>query len=373
MIARLLSLLSVCVALGLAAAPSPADDKGPKGNTLAAAKMAAVDKAVKAEMEKQELVGVAVGVIQDGKVVYTRGYGFADAKKQTPVTATSVFNWASNSKPLAAVLAMQLVEKGQLDLDADVRKYVPEFPDKKVKITVRHLLDHQSGVPHYSNGKVIPVVRKYDTPDPFANPILALDKFADSPLLFTPGEKVSYSTYAYILLSAVVQKAGKEPFKKQIDARVVKPLGLASFEYDTPTAKPAWVTGYTKKDDKTVPAPDVAHDWKHGGGAFKSDVGDFARWATALVNRELVSEATEAPMWKPQATADGKLTAWGLGFTVEGSGDRLKVSHNGKQEEATTRLVIYPRERHGVVVMCNCDFADVGKISTAVYAALAEK
>src|SRR5690606_10775158 len=120
-------------------------------NTLAAGRAAAVDRAVEAEMERQELVGVAVGVIQGGKVVYLQGYGLADREKQTPVTTKSVFNWASNSKPFAAVLAMQLAEKKKLDLDADVRDYVPEFPDKRARITARHLLDHQSGIPHYGN------------------------------------------------------------------------------------------------------------------------------------------------------------------------------------------------------------------------------
>lgn len=349
-----------------------ADDAGPKKGTLAAVKTEAVDKAVKAEMEKQELVGVAVGIIQDGKVVYLQGYGFADKEKKATVTTKSVFNWASNSKPLAAVLAMQLAEEKQLDLDADVRKYVPDFPDKKVKITTRHLLDHQSGIPHYDNGKVIPIQRKYTVRDPFADPVVALDKFADSPLLFVPGEKTSYSTYAYILLSAVVQKAGDSPFAKQIDKRIVEPLKLTSFEYDTPVAKPTWVTGYQKKDGAVSAVKDVAHDWKHGGGAFKSDIGDFSRWAVALLNRELVSEATEKAMWEPQPTADGKPSTYGLGFMIE-AGDKLKVSHNGKQEETTTRLVIYPKQKSGVVVMCNCGFADVGKISTAMFAALAEK
>jgi serine beta-lactamase-like protein LACTB, mitochondrial len=363
-------LLSISVLLSLTAGRSLADDKV-KGNTLASEKAATVDAAVKAEMEKQELVGVAIGIIRDGRVVYVQGYGLADSQKKTPVTPESVFNWASNSKPLAAVLAMQLVEKKQLDLDADVRKYVPEFPDKNVKITPRHLLSHQSGIPHYENGKVVAVPRKYSVQDPFADPILALDKFADSPLLFNPGEKVSYSTYAYIFLSAVVQKAGKAPFAKQVESRITKPLSLSSFDTDTTNAKKTWVIGYTKKDGKII-ATDAAHYWKHGGGGFKSDVRDFARWATALINRELVSEATEKTMWEVQSTTDGKATTWGLGFTVDTS-ERLKVSHNGKQPETTTRMVIYPKERHGVVVMCNCEFADVSKISTAVYSALAGK
>src|SRR5690606_22108855 len=149
---------------------------------------------------------------------------------------------------------------------------------------------------------------------------------------------------------------------EQIEERIVGPLKLTSFEYDTATAKPTWVTGYERKDGKVSAVADVAHYWKHGGGGFKSDVRDFARWAVALVNRELVKQSTEKAMWEPQPTADGKPSAYGLGFAVEG-GDRLKVSHGGKQEETTTRLALYPRQKSGVVVMCNCGFADVGKIS----------
>jgi CubicO group peptidase (beta-lactamase class C family) len=138
---------------------------------------------------------------------------------------------------------------------------------------------------------------------------------------------------------------------------------------DTNDIKPDWATGYGKKNQKVVRSPDEANYWKHGAGAFKSNIRDFARWAEALIDRELVSEATEKILWEPQKLNGGKPSEYGLGFVVE-AGDRLKVSHNGQQSETTTRLVIYPREKHGVVVMCNCDFAEIGKLGSAVYAAL---
>src|SRR5689334_6172312 len=97
---------------------------------LPPAKAKAVDQAVETAIDEQQLVGVAIGILQQGRVVYVKGYGDADREQKIPVTLESKFNWASNSKPVAAVLAMQLVEKQQLDLDADVRKYVPEFPEK---------------------------------------------------------------------------------------------------------------------------------------------------------------------------------------------------------------------------------------------------
>ena len=115
---------------------------------------------------------------------------------------------------------------------------------------------------------------------------------------------------------------------------------------------------------------DEAHDWKFGAGAYKSDVRDFALWAAALLNHRLVSERTERMMWTPQKTTNGETTPYGLGFGDEAGNHRLKVSHNGKQEETATRMVLYPLAHHGIVVMSNCGFANVGAVSTAIYAAL---
>lgn len=103
---------------------------------------AAVDAAVEEEMKRQSVVGLALGIIQDGHIVYSKGYGFEDREAQVHVTTKTMFRWACISKPLTAIVAMQLVERGKLDLDTDVRTYVPEFPDKGVKITPRQLLCH---------------------------------------------------------------------------------------------------------------------------------------------------------------------------------------------------------------------------------------
>ncbi len=332
---------------------------------------AKVNAAVREEMERQGLVGVSVGLLREGEIVYLQGYGLADREKNTPVTVETVFNWASNSKPLCGMAAMQLVEKGLLDLDADVRQYVPEFPKKKEGvITMRHLLSHQSGISHYSD-EIVPTRRAYKTPLPFLDPVPALDKFNRTPLVFAPGEKVLYSSYAYILASAVVQRAGKESYLEQIEKRIARPLGMTSLqldmEYDN---QPHWAAGYVKDDaGKIVRAEETAHYWKHGAGGHKSNVKDFALWAQAVLNHRLIESATEEAMWTRQQTNDGELTDRGLGFVIDEQGG-LRVSHGGKQDETTTRLVVYPGRKHGAVVMTNCGFGDPGAITTAIYKAL---
>src|SRR5207249_3472495 len=130
----------------------------------------ALDKLARAEFDKQKLVGTAVGVIVDGKVAYLKGYGFADRESMGEVDpAKHSFRWASCSKMVTAVAALQLAEAGKLDLDADVRTYVPEFPDKGVKITARQLLCHQGGIVHYANGKVVTTETKYTVEHPYAD------------------------------------------------------------------------------------------------------------------------------------------------------------------------------------------------------------
>jgi CubicO group peptidase (beta-lactamase class C family) len=137
--------------------------------------------------------------------------------------------------------------------------------------------------------------------------------------------------------------------------------------------QPHWSIGYVKnRQGEVVATRDEANDWKHGGGGFKSNIADFARWAQALNAGKLLSHDMQRETWSVQSLADGTKTSWGLGFTVEDQ-NGLKVSHNGKQDEVTTRMVLYPQSRHGVVFMCNCGFGEVGAITTAVYKALSSK
>ncbi len=340
-------------------------------NTLSAEDAAAVDEAVVEQIKEQGLVGVAVGLLYEGEIVYLKGYGLADRERRTPVTTATVFNWASNSKPLCAVAAMQLVEQDRLDLEADVRSYVPEFPDHGAQITMCELLCHQSGIPHYSNGRIVPGSKRNPRTRPLTDPIYALDMFSESPLLFKPGKKTSYSSYAYILASAVVQRAGRESFAEQVQVRIAGPLGMKSLEVDTATSgQPQWATGYMENDDgDVVRAPEFANYWKHGAGAYKSNIADFARWARALLNRRLLTPETYREMWRPQPLSSGATTTWGLGFTVERQ-NGLKISHNGNQDEATSRMVLYPDARHGIVILTNCGHGNPGAISAAIYKAL---
>lgn len=354
------------VALALLLGPA----RGADG--LTPAQQQAVDTAVQAELKRQQVVGAAVGIVRGGEIVSLKGYGLANRETSAPVTTRTLFRWASCSKPVTAVAAMQLVEKGQLDLEADVRGLVPEFPDKGVRITLRQLLSHTGGIVHYGNGKVVRTQRTYDTPHPFESVILALDTFKESPLVNQPGEKYSYTTHGFILASAVVERAGKQRFVDQVSERILKPLGMTSMQPDYEWRDlPERTMGYRKVGGNIVRSVDGDVSWKLGGGGYTSNIEDFARFARGLVNRRLVREATERQMWTAQKLNSGAATSYGLGFGVAMTGGRLHVSHGGAQEKTRTLMDLYPSEEAGIVVMCNSEFAQPGGFVKVIEAALA--
>ena len=335
-----------------------------------------VDKAMRDEMAGQELIGLAVGIIQDGQIAYLKGYGLANREQRLPVTRQTMFRWASISKSLTAVAAMQLWERGDLDLKREARSYVPEFPDKGTPIRVRHLLCHQGGIVHYTNGKVIRTNRDYPVAHPFENVIYALDTFKESPLVNKPGEKYSYSTRGYMLVSAVVERAGKQKFAHQVRDRTAKPLKLATLQPDYQWEEiPHRAVGYRQRGGQVEVSTNTDVSWKLGGGGFISNIDDLAKFAAGLLNHRLVKPATRQKMWARQMTSGGEQTKYALGFSfnhyrngelhtwsANGTGIEI-VGHSGSQEKTKTWMALWPQKKLGVVVMSNSEYASPRRLA----------
>lgn len=330
----------------------------------------AVRTLAKAEFERQELVGLAMGVIQDGELAYTAYFGWEDREAEIPVGKETLFRWASISKPITAVAALQLARADALDLDADVREYVPEFPDKDVVVTSRQLMGHLGGVVHYSNGKVIKTKREYDDPHPFRSVILALDTFRESPLVADPGTQFAYTTHGYILLSAAVERAGKGTYWEQVQERITEPLGLETLQPDYP-----WVeldhraAGYHKVfGGVQMRRGDDDVSWKLGGGGYISSVEDLAGFAAGLLGDELLTKEEKQLAWTA-ARVGGKSTGYGLGFSIDGK----VIGHSGAQSKTRTMMRLVPEEGLGVVLMTNSEWARLGGLATELVAELRKR
>ncbi|HJN88820.1 MAG TPA: serine hydrolase domain-containing protein, partial [Verrucomicrobiota bacterium] len=239
-----------------------------------------------------------------------------------------------------------------------------------------HLLCHQGGIVHYTNGKVIRTKRDYPVVHPYENVIFALDDFKESPLVNEPGEKYSYSTRGYMLASAVVERAGGQNFAHQVRDRISKPLEMTTLQPDYQWEDiPHRAVGYRRRGGQVDVSTDTDVSWKLGGGGFISNIDDLAKFAAGLLNHRLVKPATRQKMWARQSTRDSNPTGYALGFShkhfrdgvlhkwsTAGAGLEI-VGHSGSQEKTKTWMALLPRQKLGVVVMSNSEYAKPGKLA----------
>ncbi|MEZ6015592.1 MAG: serine hydrolase domain-containing protein [Planctomycetota bacterium] len=369
---RLVSALTSTLLLTLgslsAGAFGQASAAPPEAGALSEAQLTALQGALRKEFDAQGLVGLAVGVVREGRVAHELYFGLADRANEQPVAAHTLFRWASISKPVTAVAALQLVESGALDLDRDVREYVPEFPEKPWPISARQLLCHQGGVVHYTNGEVVRTKREYEAEHPFEDLVVALDMFKESPLIAQPGTTYSYTTHGFMLLGAVVQRAGGAPFAAQVQSRIAAPAGMMTFRPDYQWLElPHRAVGYVRVGERVLPSTNTDVSWKLPGGGYVSTVGDLARFVAALMGDTLLPRRALDRMWTAQRTADGAATSYGLGFGVARVDGRLRVAHTGSQEKTRTLMQFFPDERVGLVLMTNSEWARLGPVAEAAW------
>jgi CubicO group peptidase (beta-lactamase class C family) len=338
----------------------------------------AVHTAVKKEADRQNAVGVAVGVLLDGKIAFYSSTGFQDRKAQIPVSRSTMFRWASISKSLTAITLLQLAEKGVLSLDQTVNHFLEHYPSQETSdgkshdITLEQLLTHQAGIVHYTNGVVKGTPQNYLRPHPYRHVRLALNSFNQSSLLHVPGTAYSYTTRGYILLSAIVEQAAGRPFHIQVDRMIAKPLAMNTLQPDYQWKRiQNRAVGYRKSNSgEVVASTDTDVSWKLGGGGFISNIDDLAKFAEGLLQRKLVSQETQTKMFTRQAIADGTATNYGLGFQAREFNGRQTIGHGGSQEKTKTRLAIDLEMNNGVVLMSNSEYVDTAKFAEVIFKAI---
>ena len=329
---------------------------------------------VNREMNDYALVGVSVGIIKGGEVIFSGGWGWEDRDKHVPVSDVTSYSWASCSKTLTAALAMQLWSDGKLDLDRDVREYVPEWPLKKwqnadARITSRLLLEHQSGIPRSPGGVTKSVPPSQDTDHPYADVVAALRQFQDMPLKFKPGAVFGYSNGGYLLLAAAEQRAAGAPYEQLVHDRIAAHLGLSSLKPDFSWDPPAHrAKGYAAGGKKEALKLNSDTQFNLPACGWTSTVSDFARYTAAFLGERLVDEHMKRTMWVNQRTATGQTTPYGFGFFVGGRAyNHLVLTHSGGSSVASTYMVLVPSDKPGqgagVVIMCNTSGARLGRLA----------
>lgn len=320
-----------------------------------------VETAAAKYLTENKVTGASVAISVDGTIKFQKGFGFADLENKVPAKLETVFRLASISKVVTATAVMQLVEQGKIDLDKDIRTYVPEFPDKGKVVTVRHLLTHTSGVRHYKLGEV-------DNTKPFATVSASLNRFIEDPLLHSPGEKETYSTYAFNLLARAVETQSNKSFRDYLNGNVFEKAGMASSGLEVQSELvPNRARGYRLAGGKVLNCEFADISYKWAGGGMISTAPDLCRFGSALLSGALLKPATFASMMEPQKLADGKSMvsrglAWALG-TYRGS---KGVAHGGAQQGTKTYLMVLPGSKTVIAVLTNFETHNPGELANVV-------
>ncbi|HZS08833.1 MAG TPA: serine hydrolase domain-containing protein [Blastocatellia bacterium] len=327
---------SVCAALLLVSA-------------LAAARANGVDEFVQKQMEARHIPGVSVAVVQDGKVVLAKGYGMANVELSSPATENTVYQLASVTKQFTATAIMMLVEDGKISLDDKLTKILDGLPAAWDGVTVRHLLNHTSGIRSYTS---VPDFFKTARKDYKKEEIIKL--VTDAPMEFAPGEKWNYNNTGYFLLGMIIEKVSGKEYGAFLSERIFQPLGMTSTRVnDLTEVIKNRAQGYTWNNGRLRNGEYLSPTQPFSAGALVSTVLDLAKWDAALYTEKLLRRASLDQMWTPTKLNDGKTQDYGFGWGVDVYRTRKRLSHGGGIQGFSTFITRFVDDKLTVIVLVN--------------------
>jgi serine beta-lactamase-like protein LACTB len=310
------------------------------------------------EVKDKALPAVSIALVDDQRVVWSKGFGFRDAAGKIPADANTVYRVGSVSKLFTDVAVMQLVEKGKLDLDSPVSHYLPDFkpvlkPEYK-PITLRMLMSHRSGLIREP-----PVGNYFDPTEPgLAKTVASMNGI---PVVFPPGEREKYSNAGVGVVGYVLQVTQKEQYEKYVKRVVLDPLGMnASSFLPTDAVKKnladAVMWTYFGRE---FPAPTFELGTSPAGCMY-STVLDLAKFQSALFagGKGVLKPETIQKMFTPQYAPAGAKRGFGIGFAVGETDGHRQIGHNGAIYGFATNFAALPDDKLGVVVVCSRDVAN---------------
>ncbi len=298
-----------------------------------------------------ESPGAAVVVVREGVVVFRAGYGAADLDHGIPITPSTVFDVASVSKQFGGFAVASLVEAGNLDLDAEVRQYLPELPDFGAPLTVRHLVHHVSGIRDWP---ITLAVAGWRFDDVISFDQILRMAWRQRELNFPPGNEYSYSNTGYNLLAEIVQRVTGQTFREWTQENIFSPLEMSSshFQDDHLEVVPKRAHGHMPTSDGgwTVSPNGLT---ALGSSSLHSSVDDMARWLQNFDTQAVGGPAVIERMRTRGVLNSGDTIPYAYGLSGSTWRGQEMWSHTGSWAGNRTVLMHFPDIRSGVVILAN--------------------
>jgi len=295
--------------------------------------------------------GASVIVIQDGAVIVRRAFGMADPERRVPATPETDYRLASVSKQFTAMAVMLLAKDGKLRYDQPVRDFLPELPASTRAVTVRHLLNHTSGLYDYED-----LISENRTTQLNDNDVLALLAAKDS-VYFPAGTQYRYSNSGYVLLGLMVARVAGTSFPAFLRARIFELLGMRATVMHVEGADtiPHRAYGYSPRGGGFVQTDQSVTSATLGDGGIYTNVDDMARWDQVLygAGTALVDPATLDLATTPPQLPAGAETQYGFGWFVDSYRGEKRWRHTGETSGFRNAIQRFPRRRLTIIVLTN--------------------
>ena len=325
-----------------------------------------VDSLVEEALSQFPVAGVAVGIVQDGKIVHARGYGLREVDKPERVDAHTNFAVASHSKAFTTAALALLVEEGKLSWDDKVRTHIPEFtlydPYVTEHFTIRDLLSHRSGMSlGMGDLMIFPDGHDFTLSD-------ILSSFRHFEPVSEFRTKFDYNNLLYLVAGEVIARVSGKPWKDFVRTRIVEPLGMdrSYTSIDGVKTLPNFATPHAHVGDALKPLPPYLDMVNGAAAGLYSNVDDMCRWMLLHLNegrygealgQRLFSEASQAEMWRLHSVLPGRpgtrFYGYGLGWFLNDKDGQFVVSHSGGYPGMLSKTTLLPDLETGIVVLTN--------------------
>ncbi len=298
--------------------------------------------------------GAAVLVAQNGKIIYQKGFGFANLENRVPVTLETKFRIGSITKQFTAAAILKLQEAGLLSVQDTLSKFIPDYP-RGNEVTIHHLLTHTSGIHSYTDKPNFLQTVTVET-----KPESLIASFKNDKYDFDPGTQWRYNNSAYFLLGYLVAKTANESYDDYLKKNFFVPLNMRD------TGVHHWseilaheATGYSYLDRKFQKAQNWDMSRAGGAGALYSTVTDLFRWNEAVFHGKVLSEKNLTAAFTPATLKDGSKPqaiggGYGYGWVISEFRGIKEISHGGGLHGFVTNLARYPEHNMTITVLTNC-------------------
>ncbi|MGI8966079.1 MAG: serine hydrolase domain-containing protein [Limisphaerales bacterium] len=322
-----------------------------------------VDDFVRSEMDKRQIPGVSLTILQRGHEIKTAAYGFANLELKAPVTKETVFEIGSITKQFTAGGILVLAQEGKLSVDDFLSKHLQDTPKSWSEIRLRHLLTHTSGIKSYTGLDGFELTKHLKQ----AQFIKAIGLH---PLEFAPGESWKYCNTGFNLLGFVIENVSGKNYWDFMGEKFFGPLGMTATTNREPSLLIAHrADGYEKKNNILINRDYDLTD-VFAAGAIVSTTGDLAKWSVALDSEKFLSAASKTQMWTPVKLNNGQTHAYGFGWFLASLQGRKNIGHSGSTSGFSASLQRFPDDQLTIILLTNSDESDIATVLAKQIAAL---